>query len=133
MNIVYRRKIKNRKKKSIRLFFRVIFLYNNFLIFLINICLSMRRSFIVPEGAYKAKTTSAVFFILKKAYLPTGSFIICFLGGFVHFASTKTSQVCVFPGDIMTSPSQSSLMSCRWENLICVSCKTEKSKSNVLQ
>ena len=93
----------------------------------------MRRSFIVPEGAYKAKTTSAVFLILKKTYLPTGSVIICFIGGFVHFASTKTPQVFVFPGDIMTSPFQSSVMSCRWENLICVSCKMEKSKSNVLQ
>ena len=103
--------------KSIRLFFQVIFLYNNFLIFLINIYLSMHRSFIVPEGACKAKTTSVVFLILKKTFLPAGSVSICSIGGAVILVSTKAPQTCVFPGKIKTSPSQGSLMSCRWEKL----------------
>ena len=119
--------------KSIRLFFRVIFLWNYFLIFLVNIFLSMRRSFIVLEGAYNAKTASAVFLILKKTYLPAGSVIICSIGWAVLFASTKTPRVYVFPGKIKTSPSQSSLMSCRWEKFTCVSCKMKKSEFNVLQ
>ena len=93
----------------------------------------MRRSFIVPEGAYKAKTASVVFLILKKTYLPAGSVIICYIGGAVLFAITKTPQVCVFPGEIMTSPSQSSLMSCGWDKFTCVFCKMKKSVSNVLQ
>ena len=93
----------------------------------------MRRSFIVPEEAYKVKTASAVFLILKKTYLPAVSVIICSIGGAVLFASTETPQVCVFPGEIMTSPSQSSLMSCRWEKFTCASCKMEKSVYNVLQ
>ena len=80
----------------------------------------MCRSFIVPEGANKAKKTSAVFLILKKQYLPAGSIIICSIAGSTLFASTKTPQVCVFPGEIMTSSSQSSLMSCRWEVYICL-------------
>ena len=56
----------------------------------------MRRSFIVAEGAYKVKTASAVFLILKKTYLLTGSVIICSIGGTILFANTKTPQVCVF-------------------------------------
>ena len=48
----------------------------------------MHHSFIVPEGAYKAKTASVVFLIVKKAYLPTGLVIICSVGGAVLFAST---------------------------------------------
>ena len=105
----------------------------------------MRRSFIVPEGAkaktkakakakaYKAKKASVVFLILKKTYLPAGSVIICYIGGAVLFAITKTPEVCVFPGEIMTFPSQSSLMSCGWEKFTCVFCKMKKSVSNVLQ
>ena len=93
----------------------------------------MRRSFIVLEGAYNAKTASAVFLILKKTYLPAGSVIICSIGWAVLFASTKTPRVYVFPGKIKTSPSQSSLMSCRWEKFTCVSCKMKKSEFNVLQ
>ena len=92
----------------------------------------MRHSFIVLEETYKAKAGSVVFLILKKTYLLAGSVIICCIGEAVLFASTKTSQVCVFPGEIMTSPSQSSLLSCRWEKFSCVSCKMEKSISNVL-
>ena len=134
--------------KSIRLFLWVIFLYNNFLIFLINICLYVSRSFIVPamapspfqpwplhcsrhrsfiapfivlaKGAYKAKAASVVFLVLKKTYLPAGLVIICSIGGAVLFANTKTPQVCFFPGEIMTSLSQSSLLSCRWEKFISV-------------
>ena len=68
---------------SIRLFFRVILLYSNFLIFLINNFLSMRRFFIVPEGGYKAKKASVVFFVLKEIYLPAGSVIICSIRGAV--------------------------------------------------
>ena len=37
----------------------------------------MRRFFIVPEGGYKAKKASVVFFVLKEIYLPAGSVIIC--------------------------------------------------------
>ena len=93
----------------------------------------MRRSFIVPEGAYKANKSSALFLNLKKTYLPPGSVITCSIAGAVLFASTKTPQVCVFPGEIMTSPSQSSLMLCRWEKVTCVFCKMEKFISNILQ
>ena len=93
----------------------------------------MRRSFIVPQGAYKARTASVVFLILKKTYLPAGSVIICSIRVAVLFPRTKTPQVCVFPCEIMTSPSRSSLMSCRCEKFICVSYKMEKSLSNVLQ
>ena len=93
----------------------------------------MCRSFIVPEETYKAKTASVVCLILKKTYLPAGSVIICSIGGVVFFASTTTEQVCAFPGEIMTSPSQSSLMLCRWEKFACVSGKMEKSVSSVLQ
>ena len=113
--------------KSITLFFWLIFLYNNFFIFLINICLSMRRSFAVPGeggGGYEAKTAT---------YLPAGSVMICSIGGAVLFVNTKTPKVCVFPGEIMTSPFQSSLMLCRWEKFAYVSCKMEKFVSNVLQ
>ena len=63
----------------------------------------MRCCFIVPEGAYKAKTASVVFLILKKTDLPAGSVVICSIGGAVLFASTKTPQVCVFPGDLSIS------------------------------
>ena len=147
--------------KSIRLFLWVIFLHNDFLIFLINICLSMSHSFIVPamapslfqpwplycsshrffiapfivlaKGAYKGKAASVVFLILKKTYLPAGLVIICSIGGAVLFASNKTPQVCFFPGEIMTSLSQSFRMSCRWEKFISVFCKMGKSVSNVLQ
>ena len=109
--------------KSIRLFFRLIFLSNNFLINLINICLPLRRSFVVPEGEYKAKTASAVFLNLEKTYLPAGSVIICSIGGAVLFDSTNTPQVYVFPGENMTSLFQSYLMSCRSEKFTCLSCK----------
>ena len=85
----------------------------------------MRRFFIVPDGAYKAKIVAVVFLVLKKTYLPAGSVIICSIGGAVLFASTKTQLMCVFPGKIMTSPSQSFLMMCRWEKLTCVSSKIE--------
>ena len=61
----------------------------------------MHHSFIVPEGAYKAKTASVVFLIVKKAYLPTGLVIICSVGGAVLFASTKTPQDCVCPAEIL--------------------------------
>ena len=64
----------------------------------------MHHSFIVPDGAYKAKTASVVFLIVKKAYPPAGSVIICSVRGAVLFASTKTPQDCVCPGEIMTSP-----------------------------
>ena len=79
----------------------------------------MLRSFIVPGGRYKAKTTSVVFFFffLKKTYLPAGSVIICTIGGAVLFASTKIPQVCVFPGKIMTLSSQISLMSFKERSL----------------
>ena len=93
----------------------------------------MRGSFIVPEGACKAKAASVVCLILKKTYLPAGSVIICSIGGAVLFASTKTAQVCVFPGEIITSLSQSSLMSCRWVKFTCASGKMENFVSNVLQ
>ena len=93
----------------------------------------MRRSFIDPEGACKARTASAVFLILKKTYLPAGPLIICSTGRTVLFARTKTPQVCVFPGKITTSPFQSSIMLYRWEKFTCVSGKMEKSVSNVLQ
>ena len=92
----------------------------------------MRRPFIDPEGAYKAKTAFAVFLILKKIYFRARSVIICSIGGAVLFHST-TTHVCVFPGEIMTSPFQSSLTSCRWEKFTCVSCIMEKFESNVLQ
>ena len=69
-----------------------------------NICLSMRRSFIAPDETYKTKIASAVFFILKKTYLQEESVIFCSIGGSVLF---------VFADGIMTSPSQSSLMLCR--------------------
>ena len=75
----------------------------------------MRCSFIVSEGAYIAMAGSVVFLILKKTYLPAGLVSICSIGGAVFFANTKTPQVCVFPGEIITSPSQSSLSSCRWD------------------
>ena len=89
----------------------------------------MRRSFTVLEegggrGGYKAKAAT---------YLPAGLVMICSVEGAVLFANTKTPKVCVFPGEIMTSPSQSSLMSCRWEKFAYVSCKMEKFVSNVLQ
>ena len=93
----------------------------------------MRRSFIVPEGAYKAKTASAVFLILNKTQLPAGSVIIFSLRGAPLFAGNKTLQVCALPGENITSSSQSSLIACRWEKFTCVSCKMEKSVSNVLQ
>ena len=82
--------------KKIRLFFRVIFLYNIFLIFLINIYLSIRSLFIALEGPYKAKTASVVFLILNKKYCPAGSVMIHSIGGAVIFASTKKPQVCAF-------------------------------------
>ena len=52
-----------------------------------NICLSMRRSFIAPDETYKTKIASAVFFILKKTYLQEESVIFCSIGGSVLFAS----------------------------------------------
>ena len=90
-------------------------------------------SFIVSEEAYKAETASAVFLILKKTYRPAGSDVICSKGGPVLFASSKTPQICVFPGNIMTSESQSSLMLCRCEKFTCVSCKMENFVSDVVQ
>ena len=92
----------------------------------------MRRSFIDPKGTYKANTASVVFLILKKIYFPARSVFICSIGGAVLFHSTKT-QVCAFPAEIMTSPFQNSLTSCRWEKFTCVSCIMEKFESNVLQ
>ena len=89
--------------KKIKLYFQVIFLFIIFLIFHINIYLSMYRSFIVSEGTYKAKIASAVFLILNKPYLPAGPVIYCSIGGAILFVSTKTSQVCVFLVEIMTS------------------------------
>ena len=93
----------------------------------------MRRFFIVPEDTYKAKITSVVFLILKETYLLAGSVIICSIGGVGLFVSTKTPHACVVSGQIMTSPSQSSLISRRWEKLTCVSFKMEKSVSSVVQ
>ena len=92
----------------------------------------MCRSFIVPEGANKAKKTFAVFLILKKHYLPAGLIIICSIAGSILFASTKTPQVCVFPGENMTSSSQSSLMSCRWGSLHLSPAKWKRPNSNDL-
>lgn len=86
----------------------------------------MHHSFIVPEGSYKAKTASPLFFILKKTDLQAGSAIIYSTGGVVLFASNKAPQVCIFPGKIITIPYQSSLMSCRLEKLLFVSCKMKR-------
>ena len=88
-------------------------MYKNFLIFLINICHSMRRSFIVPEGTYKAKAAFVLFLVLKKTYLSAGLIIICSIEGAVLFGSTGSPRVCVFPRGIMVSASRGSLMSNR--------------------
>ena len=93
----------------------------------------MNRSFIVLEGAYKVKTASIAFLILKKTYVLAGSIIVFSIGGAAFFARTKTPQLCVFPVEIMTSPFQSSIILCGWETFTCASCKMEKSVSNVLQ
>ena len=77
------------------------------------------------RGSYKAKTAPNLFLISKKIYFQGRSVIICSLGRIVLFASPKVTTMCVFPGKIMTVPSQSSLKSCRWEVFTCVSCKME--------
>ena len=71
----------------------------------------MRRSFIVPEGTYKAKAAFVLFLVLKKTYLSAGLIIICSIGGAVLFGSTGSPRVCVFPRGIMVSASRGSLMS----------------------
>ena len=93
----------------------------------------MLRSFIVPEGAYSTKTASVFFFYFKENISPEGSVIIRSIGGTFFFANSKAPQVCVFPGEIVTSPSQSFLMLCKWEKFVYVFYKMEKSVSNVLK
>ena len=88
-------------------------MYKNFLIFLINICHSMRRSFIVPEETYKAKAAFVLFLVLNKTYLPAGSVVICSIGGAVLIDNTGSPRVCVIPRGIMASASRGSLMSSR--------------------
>ena len=72
----------------------------------------MRRSFIILEGTYKAKAASVVFLIFKKTYLQAWSVFICSIGKAVLFAGTKTSKICVFLGQVVTSQSLGSLMLC---------------------
>ena len=66
--------------KSVRLVLWVIFLYNNFLIFLINICLSIHCYFIVSEGAYKSNTGFVIIYSVREEVL---------------FASLKQHNLCL--------------------------------------
>ena len=56
----------------------------------------MHRSFIVPEGSYKAKTASLLFFILKKTDLQAGSAIIYSTGGVVLLPVIKHHKFVFF-------------------------------------